>query len=258
MNSSIILEIDYREKAIIKHFEDYKPDIQYKITNLVIGDFLLRDNDNDSIYYIIERKTIMDLAASITDGRFREQKQRLLDSIGVPDKIVYILEGNKNQKKFGSISKSVIESSILNLVFKHKYKVINTSNDITTYEILINLYKKVHMKEFDKLPDTNIKMIKKGDTITNNILLHMLSVIPGVSMNIAKKITTVYTTLPELIKEYEKLKECKEKETLLSNIQINDKRKLGVALSKKIYNSLYLNKESKNNNKNDNQECLLD
>jgi crossover junction endonuclease MUS81 len=253
MNTEIILEIDYREKAIIKYFEDYKPDINYTITNLTIGDFVLKDSND--IYYIIERKTIMDLASSITDGRFREQKQRLLDSIGTPDKIVYILEGTKNQNKFGSISKPIIDSSILNLIFRHKYKVIHTSNDVSTYETLLSLYKKLKMKELDKLPDTTMKIIKKSDAITNNMFAHMLSVIPGVSMNISKKITETYTTLPILINTYEKIVDISEREKLLSSIQVTDKRKLGIALSKKIYNSLYINKECK---ETETETCLLD
>lgn len=252
MNSDIILEIDYREKAIIKHFEDHKPLIRYKITNLPIGDFVLKDND--TIHYIIERKTILDLASSITDGRFREQKQRLLDSIGIPDKIVYILEGNKNQKKFGSISKSIIDSSILNLMFKHKYKVISTLNDIDTFDTLLSLYKKLDSKEFDKIIEPCTKLIKKKDSVSDNIFLHMLSVIPGISITIAKRITTVHSNLPELIIAYNKLETVTEKEKMLSSIQITDKRKLGVALSKKIYNSLFIYKEF-----NETKEiCLLD
>ena len=254
MNTEIILEIDYREKAIIKYFEDYKPDINYKITNLTIGDFVLKDAND--IYYIIERKTIMDLASSITDGRFREQKQRLLDSIGTPDKIVYVLEGNKNQKKFGSISKPIIDSSILNLIFRHKYKVIHTLNDVSTYETLLALYKKLKMKELDKLPETNLKVIKKSDAITNNMFAHMLSVIPGVSMNISKKISDIYLTLPLLVIAYEALHDILEREKMLSNIQVTDKRKLGMALSKKIYNSLYINKEC--NKECEVETCLLD
>lgn len=256
MNSDIILEIDYREKFIIKHIEEEKPCINYKITNLPIGDFIIRDID--TIHYIIERKTIIDLASSITDGRFREQKQRLLESIGVPEKIIYIIEGDKNQKKFGNISKSIIDSSILNIIFKHKYRVINTLNDIDTFDTLLLLYKKIELKEFDKMIDSCTKLIKKSNSINDNILLHMLSVIPGVSINIAKKISDIYISLPNLINTYEKLHNISDREKLLSTIMINDKRKLGIALSKKIYNSLYINKENNKENNDDKQICLLD
>jgi crossover junction endonuclease MUS81 len=257
MTTKIILEIDYREKAIIKHIEENKPNITYKISNLPIGDFAFKEDggiDND-IHYIIERKTILDLAASITDGRFREQKQRLLDSIGTYNKIVYILEGNKNQKKFGSISKAIIDSSILNLIFRHKYKVIHTSSDIETYDTLLSIYKKLECGDFEKsVENTSCKLIKKGDNVNNNILVNMLSVIPGISLNIAKKIKENYSSLPILINSYNSLSVISEREKLLSTIQLTDKRKLGVALSKKIYNSLYINKE----NKEGVQDCLLD
>lgn len=251
MNIQIILEIDYREKAIIKYFEEFKPSIKYTITNLPIGDFVFKENNN--IHYIIERKTILDLASSITDGRFREQKQRLLESMNSHDNIVYILEGNKNQKKYGNISKAIIDSSILNLIFRHKYKVIHTANDMETYDTLLSLYKKLETTDFN-IKVNQFKLIKKSDNINNNILSMMLSVIPGVSINISKKIIETYTTLPILINTYEKMLDIKDKENLLSTIQITDKRKLGIALSKKIYNSLYINKECKT----ETEICLLD
>ena len=258
MNSEIILEIDYRENAIIKHFEQNNPSIPYKISNLPIGDFIFKTPNEDSIIYIIERKTILDLASSITDGRFREQKQRLLDSVGIPDKIIYLLEGNKSLKKFGSISKSIIDSSILNLILKHQYKVVHTLNDVETYDTLISLYNKLLSKDFGKVASVPVKLIKKSESASQNIFVNMLSIIPGVSINIASKIVSQYNTLPKLINEYDNLSDIKEKEELLSNIQIG-KRKLGSSLSKKIYNSLFINKEEhKEEFKENKDECLLD
>lgn len=260
--TKLILEIDYREKTIIKHIEENKPDISYRITNLPIGDFMFKqeqenDNeiDNSSIFYIIERKTLLDLASSITDGRFREQKKRLLDSVGICDKIVYILEGNKNQNKFGNLSKSIIDSSILNLIFRHKYKVIHTNNDVDTYNTLLSIYKKLQSNEtWPSLLETKHKLIKKSESVNNNILINMLSVIPGISINIAKKITEIYTSLPELINAYNNIDNLDKKEKMLSCIQITNKRKLGMALSKKIYNSLYVIPYKKE----ENTICLLD
>lgn len=254
MNTQIILEIDYRERAIIKHLEEFNPSIKYTIINLPIGDFIFRDSESNSILYIIERKTIYDLASSITDGRFREQKQRLLNSVNSSENIVYIIEGNKNKKQYGNIPSSVIDSSILNLIFRHQYKVIRTTSDIETYDALLSLYKKLELNDFSKKIESNVKLIKKSDAINNNILVIMLSVIPGISINISKKISDNYPTLPSLINAYDKLLDVTEKEIMLSNIKINDKRRLGLALSKKIYNSLYINKECKEKE----VCCLLD
>jgi ERCC4-type nuclease len=137
--SEITLEIDYREKSVIKLIEETNNfPFKYNISNLIIGDFVIKQNED--VLYILERKTIMDLSASITDGRFREQKQRLFESVnGCFDKIIYIIEGNRNLKKYGSIAKSTINSSIINLIFKHKYKVIHTIDEVDTIDNLINI-----------------------------------------------------------------------------------------------------------------------
>lgn len=259
----LILEIDYREKGIIKCLESMGSSVNiiYKVSNLIIGDFIFKQVEVDAssseleiIHYIIERKTILDLSSSITDGRFREQKQRLLESIGNPDKIIYILEGNKSNKKYGSISKTTIESSILNLIFKHKYKVICTDNEQNTLDMLLLLYKKIQTKEFEKvLTTTPFKAVKKNDNL--DVFTNMLSVIPGVSLSFAKKIKENYKTLPLLLDSYSKLNTLEEKYKMLNNIQVTDKRKLGNVLSKKIYNSIFENMESKENTEND--ICLL-
>ena len=68
------LIIDNRETI-----KDYFQDKDYvKIKNLDIGDYIFKYDDKDIL--IIERKTIEDYAASIKDGRHREQKQRLLSN----------------------------------------------------------------------------------------------------------------------------------------------------------------------------------
>jgi crossover junction endonuclease MUS81 len=252
MNTTLILEIDYRETAIIKMFNDSK-NIPYVVKNLPVGDFIFKEDNSDSIHYIIERKNMNDLASSIVDGRFREQKQRLFDSVGTVEKIVYLIEGNKNLKKYGSIPKTTLDSSILNLIFKHQYKVVYTLNELDTYELLSSLYKKLISKDYCTISNVPVKLIKKGDNTSQNVFVNMLSVIQGVSIQIAKKIQEKYTTLPDLIKEYNNLTDVTDKEKLLCEIRVTDKRKLGISLSKKIYNSLFVNKEVKNEDK-----CLLD
>ena len=81
------LIIDNREK--IKELFEKKEYIKYE--NLSIGDYHIKLNGNTIV--IIERKTINDLANSIVDGRYREQKKRLLDNFE-KEKILYILEGD--------------------------------------------------------------------------------------------------------------------------------------------------------------------
>ena len=62
--------IDNRENSLIKLLEENK--IVFIKKNLEIGD--IQFIENDKLIYILERKTINDLGASIKDGRYKEKK----------------------------------------------------------------------------------------------------------------------------------------------------------------------------------------
>jgi len=207
------LLIDYREQDFIKRLSDYciiendmikaitinNVEIKFKITNLLIGDFVILD-DIDNLYTIrlaIERKSIRDLCASITDGRFREQKQRLLDSINDASKVCYLIEGKLNNLSDKlTLSHTIINGSLLNLIFKHKYKVIQTENKLDTFNNIVLLYKKFKNNDFEMdCAQNKVKLIKRSDKIKDNKLLNQILLIPGVSSKIAQVIIT-YITVP--------------------------------------------------------------
>ncbi|NDA63531.1 MAG: hypothetical protein EBX50_16070 [Chitinophagia bacterium] len=267
----LIIEIDYREQKILKLLN---PNINivvndtlhgpftidnitfyFKISNLIVGDFIIKKNhptctrqdpefvlaDSDSVradqqetvYYIIERKTINDLSSSIIDGRFREQKERL--SLSNSD-IIYIIEGHLNKITNKGISKKILKSSIINLQIKHEFKVLKTENEIDTLEYLLLLYKKIN----DTSDEGNFKEIKpvtlKKKNTSSSIYINQLMMINGVSKIIAEKIAEKYTSLQHLLTAFTTVNN-NQPENLLQDIQITDKRKLGKALSKKIYTS---------------------
>ena len=101
----------------------------------------------------------------------------------------------------------------------------------------------------------NIKIKKKDNLTPINCQIAALMVCPGVSSNIATKIINKYKSIHNLFNEYlkneefqdlseeEKKDKIKEKnENLLKDIIINDKgRKLGISISKKIYNNFFNN-----------------
>ena len=246
-------------------------EIKFKITNLLIGDFVILD-DIDNLYTIrlaIERKSIRDLCASITDGRFREQKQRLLDSINDASKICYLIEGKlSNSSDKLTLSHTIINGSLLNLIFKHKYKLIQTENKLDTFNNIILLYKKFKNNDFETDGVQNkVKLIKRSDKIKDNKLLNQLLLIPGVSSKIAQVIIT-YITVPivvpvvkpvvvpvvepvvepetslhfsikSLIDIYISLNEETKCENYFTDVIVpgngSKARKIGKALSKKIY-----------------------
>lgn len=265
-NNLLVLDIDYRENEFIKYLEDMKHlnneiKLNTNISNLIIGDFIIKNNknnddnennendkNNENIEYIIERKTISDLCSSIIDGRFREQKNRLIESINDPSKIIYIIEGTKKSiPKKSKITKKIIDSAIINLIFKHRFNVFCTENIYDTFDIIYSFYNKINNDNncFSNTVQNNceirpIKLIKKADNLNENVFINQLGVIPGVSINIAKKIKEHYLNMYELLKGFEKEKiEDKDPSLMLSNIQVSEKRKLGTALSKKIYFTLF-------------------
>lgn len=77
--------------------------VKFEVRRLSVGDFLwiCRDKDNREVLlpYIVERKRMDDLAGSIKDGRFHEQKFRLKDS-GVPN-VIYLIESKGNNQFLG-------------------------------------------------------------------------------------------------------------------------------------------------------------
>lgn len=291
-NRNIALDIDYREQHIIDLLKKKKlyvneeladetvspqnnvlnNKININIKNLIIGDFIFREYTDsnstqedkseysDTVHYIIERKTINDLCSSIKDGRFIEQKSRLKDTINDPSKIIYIIEGNiSNISPMYNIPKTSINSAIQNLIFKHKYKVIFTDSIEETIDNLTLLYKKLVNNDFESKA-TSVKFIKRADKINQNVFVNMLCTIPGISLKTARMITNQYKSMSDLIQAYTIIPDYESKCSLLSNILLSEKRKIGISLSTKIYKSLFENRivQTSKTDKQDNESTQIE
>jgi len=222
--------IDNREKDLIELFKNNN--IIHQNKNLEIGDiqFVI----NNEIIYIIERKTYDDLGASIKDGRYKEQKIRLLANNN--NNIFYIIEGNKNKCK--TLAYNSLLGSIINMLFRDNIKIINSTDINETYKIIIQIKDKYNNGKFKKIDCdksdyvSSIKTNKKENMDKNMCSIVQLSVIPGVSKKIAEVIINKYISLSNLIEEFKN-----NDNLLLANIEL-EKRKLGKVLSKKIYDFL--------------------
>jgi hypothetical protein len=92
----------------------------------------------------------------------------------------------------------------------------------------------------------SIKKCKK-DNLTPQIWNQLsLTNIPGVSTNIAQKITEVYPSIRKLFVEYDKCSDTEERIKLISEIILTDngktKRRIGEVVSKRIVEYLYEDK----------------
>lgn len=219
-------------KLLIDNRESIKNDIKVeniKYDNLTIGDYIF--TVNDEICIIIERKTIEDYAASIIDGRNREQKKRLLE---YPNKtsIIYLIEGslvnNNCNFKYNKISNNTIVSSIINTIIRDGIQVFHTSSKNETIFFLESIYNKLEKQGntfIDKKTSytedfINASKVSKKDLMDDNVAFQMmLNCIPKVSNKLSKRIATKYKNISEFIF---KLKDIENKLEFLQNLKYCD------------------------------------
>ena len=244
--NKVSLEIDYREKCLKDYFEE-KP--YCNIVNLTLGDIVIKYQNN--IILVIERKSVEDLAASIRDGRHKEQKYRLMNSEIELKNIIFLVEGELKDMKYGKVDKKTLQGSIINTMFRDGINIYRTQNiDETIYFIertvdkiikdkkcISNLVQEIKEPKLDYL-DT--KVLSKKNCMTPEVYNQLILLqIPGVSKIFVESILEKYTSIKKIIQEYDNLETEKEKENLLTDLELKGKkRKVGKVVSKRIYEFL--------------------
>lgn len=228
--------IDNREKNDYISHLNKKINCKLTIDTLNIGDVLFKYNDEE--YLLIERKTINDLASSISDGRYHEQKSRLLSAKDQGINIIYLIEGIYEQNKY--MTYETYKGCIFNTISRDQIPVYLTNNFEETIDFICELSKRLpdNYNKSKKLQNYTTKVIKKENLTPNICYINQLKQIPGISDEIANAIIKEYSTMPKLIQKYDDCIDNEEKSLLLSNIIIN-KRRLGDKLSHKIYSFFF-------------------
>lgn len=244
---TVKLTVDNRENHLIKLLNTNN--VSFEVKQLDIGDIVFQ-NENNDIILIIERKTLHDLKASICDGRLREQRARLLSNYDTK-RIMYIIEGDIN-----NVSKSVnidtLLGSMINMQLRDSIMVYKTINILETTRYIMKLHGKLekdiseYFKENREITKTEycstIKTKKKSNINPENWFITQLALIPNITEYIAESILDKYSSLPNLIKEYESIDEDK-RHLMLSNITYINKnkntRRIGDKNSQKIYRHIF-------------------
>jgi|UniRef100_A0A6C0J535 crossover junction endonuclease MUS81 len=259
------LIVDNREHAVIKNLN-----IDYETAQLSIGDFQFWNDDQ--LIMVIERKTYADLAASIKDGRYSEQKYRLNElSKTTGCSVVYFIEGKINNNY--NIPEATLKSCILSLISKESYEVLQLKNCEETIlalkcilmmehkvsiiedieqenveQVIMQLYKKIkekskHASHSCNYNEASLKTKKKTMMNPHNVFVQQLCMVKSVSLTIAECIANSYPNFSSLFNAYEKCENEKSKINLLKNLSYktdnNLRRKVGPVASKNIYESIY-------------------
>jgi ERCC4-type nuclease len=194
------LIVDYREKRVVPEEEC----ASCELAALPVGDFCIRETLQESSserdLVLIERKTVADMAASIKDGRYRDQKARLLASSAVM--LVYLVEGEipKTSSVNGISSDALV--TVINKLFVHdKLRLVQTRDAADTWRFVKNLTMRINdgrvQIEYSKneretkpgayVHATKIRKCENLDS-PHTIAIMQLAVLPHVSTRIAEAI----------------------------------------------------------------------
>jgi len=138
-----MLIIDNREGKLIeliKNTPTFK--IPYELKSLQIGDIIIHNELSSGKSIIIERKCVADMLASIKDGRYKEQKIRLLaeQQKNYDDTLIcYLIEGGLQDVRYPA-EKTVFHGSIVSSIFRDKIPIIRTYNLNETLDMIIRIH----------------------------------------------------------------------------------------------------------------------
>lgn len=217
--------------------------VEYKVESKDVGDIHIMDGERSVV--IIERKTVDDLAASLNDGRYHEQKTRL-KSIK-EGRVLYLIEGEYRVNSYNkTFNLEKFKGCSINTIVRDNIGVFFTKNMEETGQLILDIFKRVP-KYRDVLMGgggkeeyyENIK-IKKRDNVTGKVcFINQLRQIPGVSIPMAEVIREKYENMGKLIGGYNGLSTEKEKQIMLRDLKVNN-RKIGPVVSKRVYEYLMI------------------
>lgn len=148
------LLVDTREHQAIAAFSG----TNITVKQLDIGDFQIvskcvESDEDDVVMFVIERKTLADLLASIKDGRYHEQKCRAISVYGKA-KFAYICEIDEFdnfwsedtviiKSKEPVITSKQLKSAIINTMMRDGIPVFFSNGVCDTCELVKNLFAKI-------------------------------------------------------------------------------------------------------------------
>ena len=211
----IEIVIDTCEGALYPLLLDY----DFKKFNTIISQRRLDTGDihfyiDAKLFLLIERKEIKDLCSSITDGRYREQKMRILATKTVL-RPMYLVEGICEYDLFGakieSINTSTVIAGITNTILRDQIMVYHTKNVNETAKILHSMAKTFNTHgemiisqmvggNVRKLDYTDtIKTVKKANITKRIAFIEMLCIVPGFSKKRVEPLVNEYGTIKNLL-----------------------------------------------------------
>jgi ERCC4-type nuclease len=193
--------IDNRERHLIPLLPN-----TIQVQTLPVGDIWFQDTSG-SVQLILERKTIKDLEASVLDGRYRDQKGRLLalcEERGAQP--LYLLEGPYSSTT-GRLAPTALMKIVAKLQFKHGIPMLHTQTLGESAALIVALHDywledPTHFKrDMTPLrPTDGIHVSKKANAQDpKQFLVACLMQCSGVSLKIAETLASTFPSFQALL-----------------------------------------------------------
>jgi ERCC4-type nuclease len=152
--TDILVHIDSREHEILNCMKSNHSTVRFDSIALEVGDIMIVNAETDIPLLVLERKSFADLASSNRDGRYREQRARLLSLRGQGIPIGYLMEvgpgwsSDLNRVWPGQVSEELLMSIVMRLQLTHGIPVLY-SKDVSVSCAIISHLCKMLKKEPD-------------------------------------------------------------------------------------------------------------
>ena len=195
---SIIL--DTRERELIGILKDHP------VKPLPVGDVWIGvSTEGESNGIVMERKTVADLEASLTDGRYREQRTRLLAFCNSNKaRAVYCIEGSLDRLG-GKKTQQELWQILNRLMFRYGVFVFQTESVSETAKYIETLSAQITKDSTvfvgEQLYYSDVtNFTKRGNKEDpKNFATAVLQQCPGVSIAVARSLMEKYKTLTAII-----------------------------------------------------------
>lgn len=179
----------------------------------------------------IERKQIHDLEGSLKDGRYREQRTRLLYHCQeTKARPLYIIEGSLDAGRL--TPKKTFQKVLARLSLRYGIPFLQTKDLQDTASLVLALQEQLNEEPtVFQIPETNIPYTElvgnsKKANRNANTASAMLQQVTGISDTAATALLTSFGS-------FSKLYEATEKQ--LAETKVSEKRKLGPAVAKRLW-----------------------
>lgn len=203
------------------------------VAQLPVGDVWIGSPETTEYAVVAERKSVADLESSLKDGRYREQRTRLLSFCAEKKaRPLYIIEGGLQH----SYQKKTLWKVLNRLTMRYGVSILQTTSTKETAELIVAIAEQLTEDPLcfkaETLSYSDVQQFtKKGNKEDpETFTLAALQQCSGVSLEKAKAILETFKSFAGLLNA---------SETAIADVKTPNGRRLGPALATRLYAQLH-------------------